>query len=271
MPASVRIASSRSGGPSIDRSVTEITYPKNCNKVAPERRVVFSVRTTRETPRMPDPEAPRSPGGVSVEVDTGVAVVTIDRPEARNAIGFATADELDAALDRVLAADAAVLVVRGGGDRAFVSGGDLKELRAVRTHDQAEAMARRIPTAPRPGRGVPRAGRGGAQRSRLRRRRRGRRRRRHPRRRARRHDRLQPGDVGDHAGVGRRRAARTARSDAAGPFSPSPPGRCTTPPRLSTSVSSISSCRAPRSTTWRRVARDMASTAPGTTPLPSSP
>jgi len=93
---------------------------------------------------MPDPEAPRSPGGVSVEVDTGVAVVTIDRPEARNAIGFATADELDAALDRVLAADAAVLVVRGGGDRAFVSGGDLKELRAVRTHDEAAAMARRV-------------------------------------------------------------------------------------------------------------------------------
>jgi enoyl-CoA hydratase len=93
---------------------------------------------------MPDPEAPRTPGGVSVQLDTGVAVVTIDRPEARNAIGFATADELDAALDEVLRADAAVLVVRGGGDRAFVSGGDLKELRAVRTHDEAAAMARRV-------------------------------------------------------------------------------------------------------------------------------
>ncbi len=93
---------------------------------------------------MPDPEAPRPPGGVTVELDRGVAVVTIDRPEARNAIGFATVDALDAALDQVLAADAAVLVVRGGGDRAFVSGGDLKELRAVRTHDDAAAMARRI-------------------------------------------------------------------------------------------------------------------------------
>jgi len=93
---------------------------------------------------MPDPEALRSPGGVSVQVDDGVAVVTIDRPEARNAIGFATADELDAALDQVLETDAAVLVVRGGGDRAFVSGGDLKELRTVRTHDDAAAMARRV-------------------------------------------------------------------------------------------------------------------------------
>ncbi|HEV2311367.1 MAG TPA: enoyl-CoA hydratase/isomerase family protein [Acidimicrobiia bacterium] len=93
---------------------------------------------------MPDPAAPRAPGGVEVTLDDGVAVVTIDRPEARNAIGFATADALDAALDRVLAADAAVLVVRGGGDRAFVSGGDLKELRAVRTHEDAVAMARRV-------------------------------------------------------------------------------------------------------------------------------
>jgi enoyl-CoA hydratase/carnithine racemase len=93
---------------------------------------------------MPDPEAPRAPGGVRVEVDNRVAVVTIDRPEARNAIGLATADALDAALDQVLAADAGVLVLRGGGDRAFVSGGDLKELRAIRTHEDAAVMARRV-------------------------------------------------------------------------------------------------------------------------------
>jgi enoyl-CoA hydratase len=82
--------------------------------------------------------------GVRVEVETGVALVTIDRPEVRNAIGFSTADELDAALDRVLESDAAVLVVRGGGDRAFVSGGDLKELSAIRTHEDAVGMASRV-------------------------------------------------------------------------------------------------------------------------------
>jgi enoyl-CoA hydratase/carnithine racemase len=62
----------------------------------------------------------------------------------RNAIGFTTADELDAALVHVEASKAAVLVIRGGGDRAFVSGGDLKELAAVRTHEDAMAMARRM-------------------------------------------------------------------------------------------------------------------------------
>src|SRR5436190_3470705 len=82
-------------------------------------------------------------GGVRVEIDDAVAVVTIDRPDVRNAIGFATIDELGAALDKIASSDAAVLVVRGGGDRAFVSGGDLNELAAIRTHDDAGDMASR--------------------------------------------------------------------------------------------------------------------------------
>jgi enoyl-CoA hydratase len=93
---------------------------------------------------MPALDGARSAGGVRVEVDAGVAVVTIDRPEARNAIGFATIAELDAALDLVVDSNAAVLVLRGGGDRAFVSGGDLKELSSIRTHEDAVGMASRI-------------------------------------------------------------------------------------------------------------------------------
>jgi enoyl-CoA hydratase/carnithine racemase len=93
-------------------------------------------------------EENRTPGGVRVETDesgvAGVAVITVDRPEVRNAIGFATVEELDAALDKVEASAASVLVIRGGGDRAFVSGGDLKELAAIRTHADAVGMARRI-------------------------------------------------------------------------------------------------------------------------------
>ncbi len=84
-------------------------------------------------------------GGVRVEIDAGVAVVTIDRPEVRNAIGFATVDELDAALDDVLSRGrGACSSLRGGGDRAFVSGGDLKELAPIRTHEDAVAMASRV-------------------------------------------------------------------------------------------------------------------------------
>jgi enoyl-CoA hydratase/carnithine racemase len=68
---------------------------------------------------------------VDLESSDGLTVLTIDRPHARNAIALSTMGELEEALDA--AAGAQALVIRGGGDRAFVSGGDLKELDALRT------------------------------------------------------------------------------------------------------------------------------------------
>jgi enoyl-CoA hydratase/carnithine racemase len=78
---------------------------------------------------------------VTLEVDGGIAVVTIDRPQVRNALGNQAAHELELALDEAEAADVSVLVLRGGGDRAFVSGGDLKELSSLRDEPGAIAMA----------------------------------------------------------------------------------------------------------------------------------
>ena len=80
-------------------------------------------------------------GGVRLDRDDAVAVLTIDRPEARNAIARATMQELAAALDEVADSPARVLVVTGAGDRVFVAGGDLKELAAIRTLEDATAMA----------------------------------------------------------------------------------------------------------------------------------
>ncbi|WP_431240788.1 enoyl-CoA hydratase/isomerase family protein [Mycolicibacterium aichiense] len=79
---------------------------------------------------------------VDLETSDGLAVLTIDRPHARNAIALSTMGELEEALDA--AAGAQALVIRGGGDRAFVSGGDLKELSALRTTAEAAAMAARM-------------------------------------------------------------------------------------------------------------------------------
>jgi enoyl-CoA hydratase len=83
---------------------------------------------------------------VDLELDsegvTGLAVITIDRPAARNAIAPETMDQLETALEQ--ANGALALVIRGGGDRAFVSGGDLKELAKLRTLDEASAMAIRM-------------------------------------------------------------------------------------------------------------------------------
>jgi enoyl-CoA hydratase len=79
---------------------------------------------------------------VDVEFDHGLAVLTIDRPHARNAISLDTMDQLEKALDA--AEGASALAITGAGDRAFVSGGDLKELSAIRTEEDAAAMARRM-------------------------------------------------------------------------------------------------------------------------------
>jgi enoyl-CoA hydratase len=83
---------------------------------------------------------------VDLELDSngvaGLAVITIDRPAARNAIAPETMEQLEDALNR--ARGALALVIRGGGDRAFVSGGDLKELAKLRTLDDASAMAVRM-------------------------------------------------------------------------------------------------------------------------------
>jgi len=79
---------------------------------------------------------------VDLELDDGLAIVTIDRPHARNAISLETMDQLDKALDGAEGANA--LVLTGAGDRAFVSGGDLKELAALRTEWDASTMAFRM-------------------------------------------------------------------------------------------------------------------------------
>jgi enoyl-CoA hydratase len=81
-------------------------------------------------------------GAVHAEARDGAAIVTVDRPGARNAISLETMDALDAALDEVAAAS--VLVIRGGGDRAFASGGDLKDLARIRDFDGAAGMALRM-------------------------------------------------------------------------------------------------------------------------------
>src|SRR5207237_1205191 len=61
----------------------------------------------------------------------GVALMTINRPEALNALSFDLLDELAGALD-ALDGDPAcrAIVLTGSGTRAFAAGADIKELAA---------------------------------------------------------------------------------------------------------------------------------------------
>jgi len=76
-----------------------------------------------------------------IERRADVAVWTIDRPEARNALDHATLEALanavrDAAADRALRA-----VVLTGAGETFISGGDLRELRDKSTRADAERFS----------------------------------------------------------------------------------------------------------------------------------
>lgn len=68
---------------------------------------------------------------VLYEVDAGVAVITINRPAARNALNRAAREALFAALRNAEAdEDCRVVIITGTGDKSFCSGADLKELAA---------------------------------------------------------------------------------------------------------------------------------------------
>jgi enoyl-CoA hydratase len=75
-----------------------------------------------------------------------VAVLTLNRPEAMNAITQRMKDELAAALDAVEGDDAArVLVITGAGGKAFCAGADIKE-RAGSDPTPAEFLVRQRAT-----------------------------------------------------------------------------------------------------------------------------
>jgi enoyl-CoA hydratase len=81
---------------------------------------------------------------VRVDVTDGVARVTVDRPEARNALDRPTRDAMVAALDDLEAdgSGARVVVITGAPDTdAFVSGADLGELRERSAAEQRAEMA----------------------------------------------------------------------------------------------------------------------------------
>ena len=69
---------------------------------------------------------------VTYRVEKGVAWLTINRPEARNALNKAVREGLFDGVRRFNDDDAAqVLVLTGAGDKAFCAGGDLKEMADV--------------------------------------------------------------------------------------------------------------------------------------------
>ncbi|MDD4600724.1 Short-chain-enoyl-CoA hydratase [bioreactor metagenome] len=64
--------------------------------------------------------------------EAGVAIVTINRPKALNALNSTVLDELSAAFDELAANDAVkAVILTGSGEKAFVAGADITEMKEM--------------------------------------------------------------------------------------------------------------------------------------------
>ncbi len=82
-----------------------------------------------------------SPGkAIKVERREKVLIITIDRPEARNALNTEVLGELLEAVSAASAdGEARAVIVTGAGDRAFISGADIKEM-STKSPQEAREM-----------------------------------------------------------------------------------------------------------------------------------
>lgn len=65
---------------------------------------------------------------LSLAFEANIAILTIDRPKALNALNSDVLKEMQTAINEVRSTDSRVLIITGGGDKAFVAGGDIAEM-----------------------------------------------------------------------------------------------------------------------------------------------
>jgi enoyl-CoA hydratase len=66
---------------------------------------------------------------ILLEIKGSKAILTINRPDKRNAVDNKTVEEISKALDQVEAnPDIRILIITGAGEKAFVAGADIQEL-----------------------------------------------------------------------------------------------------------------------------------------------
>src|SRR5947199_242973 len=69
------------------------------------------------------------PGFIKMEMEDRLAIVTVNRPDALNALNSTVLRELSMAIEHLsMAADVGAIILTGAGDRAFVAGADIKEM-----------------------------------------------------------------------------------------------------------------------------------------------
>jgi enoyl-CoA hydratase len=94
---------------------------------------------------------------IDVEREGGVATVTVNRPDALNALDLEHAEELRARLEELAGdEDVRVVVLTGAGEKAFIAGADIKYMQALgvlearRWGELGHACGRLLETMPKP-------------------------------------------------------------------------------------------------------------------------
>ena len=65
---------------------------------------------------------------IIVEISDGVALITLNRPDALNALNSQLLDELSSAVEDADASDKVRCIILIGSDKAFAAGADIKEM-----------------------------------------------------------------------------------------------------------------------------------------------
>lgn len=79
---------------------------------------------------------------INYEVEGAVGIITINRPQALNALNSAVLDELNGVLDSVDLSSIRCLILTGAGDKSFVAGADIGEMSTL-TKAEGEAFGKK--------------------------------------------------------------------------------------------------------------------------------
>jgi len=78
---------------------------------------------------------------ILLETKDRISILTVNRPDKRNALNQPTRDEIVHALDTLRSStDSRVLIVTGAGDKAFIAGADINEFEGRTSLTQRDAM-----------------------------------------------------------------------------------------------------------------------------------